>query len=282
MAACYSPLVIDIHSHIMPEIDDGARNLEEAVEMARIAVQDGIERMVSTPHMFNGLSQNPGPSEILDRVAALNEAIAGACGGLLKILPGNEVHISHGIVDQVRHNQVTRINQRNYMLVEFPRVTVPVAAEELFDQLRFEGVQPILVHPERNSQIQADPSIVAAFVEHGVLIQVTAMSVTGEFGPAAKICADILLRHNCVHFLASDAHRSGRRRPVLSKGKAAAAAIIGEERARALVYDNPLAAIRGEKLHVDSPIPFGSSGNGPHRPNRPNPKRSFFSRFFSQ
>ena len=271
MAACYSPLVIDIHSHIMPEIDDGARNLEEAVEMARIAVQDGIERMVSTPHMFNGLSQNPGPSEILDRVAALNEAVAGACGGLLKILPGNEVHISHGIVDQVRHNQVTRINQRNYMLVEFPRVTVPVAAEELFDQLLFEGVQPILVHPERNSQIQADPSIVAALVEHGVLIQVTAMSVTGEFGPAAKICADTLLRRNCVHFLATDTHRTSSRPPILSKGRAAAAAIIGEDRARALVLDNPRAVINGEAVQVQPPIHLGSSAK---------PKRSFFSRFF--
>src|SRR6185369_16566494 len=87
-------LMIDIHSHIMPEIDDGARTVEEAVEMARIAAEDGIEYMVSTPHMFNGLSRNPEPSEILERVAALNQAI-GPNG--LKILPGNEVHVSHEI-----------------------------------------------------------------------------------------------------------------------------------------------------------------------------------------
>ena len=280
--ACYAFAVIDIHSHIMPTIDDGARTVEEAVEMARIAAEDGIEQMVSTPHMFNGLSHNPEPSEIADRVAQLNEAVRKVLSGPFTILPGNEVRISHEMVGQVRQNRVSRINGRNYMLVEFPQVSVPMAAEELFYGLQCEGVQPILVHPERNSQIQADPSIVANFVEHGILIQVTAMSVTGEFGPAAKTCADRLLRHNCVHFLASDAHRPGRRRPVLSKGKAAAAVIIGEERARALVYDNPLAAIRGEKLQVDSPIPFGSSVNGPNRPNRSNPKRSFLSRFFSQ
>src|SRR5438309_9323059 len=99
--------MIDIHSHILPGIDDGARSMEEAVEMARIAAADGIERMVSTPHMFNGFSKNPEPSDLLERIAALNEAINPA----LKILPGSEVHISHEIAEQSRKNRVLRINQ---------------------------------------------------------------------------------------------------------------------------------------------------------------------------
>jgi len=181
MPLCYPLAVIDIHSHIMPEIDDGARSLEEAVEMARIATSDGIEFMVSTPHMFNGLSHNPEPSEILERVAALNEAI----GMGVKILPGNEVHVSHDIVEQAKKNRVTKINQRNYMLVEFPQLAVPFGADDLFYRLLLLGVHPILVHPERNSQIQGRPSIVVPYVERGVFVQVTAMSVTGEFGPAA-------------------------------------------------------------------------------------------------
>src|SRR5215831_19046477 len=114
----------------MPEIDDGARSIEEAVDMARIAAEDGIEYMVSTPHMFNGLSSNPEPAEIAARVAALNESIKAANVGLT-ILPGNEVHVSHEIAEQARTNRVTRINQRNYMLVEFPQLTVPVGADEL-------------------------------------------------------------------------------------------------------------------------------------------------------
>src|SRR5215470_14731840 len=142
--------VIDIHSHILPEIDDGARTLEEAVEMARIAAEDGIEYMVATPHMFNGLSHNPEPSEILERVAALNEAIGG---NGVKILPGNEVHISHDIAEHAKNNRVTKINQRNYMLVEFPQLTVPIGADDLFYRLQMQGTRPILVHPERNGQI---------------------------------------------------------------------------------------------------------------------------------
>src|SRR5262245_43947991 len=157
--------------------------------MARIAAEDGIEYMVSTPHMFNGLSHNPEPGEILKRVASLNDAIGG---NGVKILPGNEVHISHDIVEQAKNNRVTKINQLNYMLVEFPQLTVPVGADELFYQLLLQGVRPILVHPERNGQIQNQPSIVGKFIERGVLIQVTAMSVTGEFGPTAKACATTL------------------------------------------------------------------------------------------
>ena len=261
--------VIDIHSHIMPDIDDGARTLEEAIEMARIATEDGIEYMVSTPHMFNGLSHNPEPPEILERVAALNEAIAGKG---VKILPGNEVHISHDIAAQAQNKRVTTINQRNYMLVEFPQLTVPVGAEELFYKLQLQGVRPILVHPERNGQLQNHPSMVGKFVERGVLIQVTAMSVTGEFGPTARACAEVLLRHDCVHFLATDTHRTKSRPPILSKGRDAAAAIVGPERAAALVETNPRAVINGESLQAPPPLPFHSTTKS---------KRSFFSRLFN-
>ncbi len=261
--------VIDIHSHILPEIDDGARSMDEAVEMAAIAFKDGIEFMVATPHMFNGLSSNPEPTEIFDRVSRLNEAITSG----LKVLPGNEVHVSHEIVEQARENRVTKINAGNYMLVEFPQLTIPVGAEELFYKLLLEGVRPILVHPERNAQIQVSPALVAKFVERGVYIQVTAMSVTGEFGSAAKTTADTLLRHNCVHFLATDTHRTKSRPPILSRGRDAAAELIGPDQARALVEDNPRAVINGEALRVSPPIAFGSPAKQ---------KRSFFSRMFSR
>jgi protein-tyrosine phosphatase len=201
-------------------------------------------------------------------VHALNEAIADAA---IKILPGNEVHISHEIAQQVKAKRVTTINRQNYMLVEFPQLTIPVGVEELFYQLLLQGVHPILVHPERNGQIQSRPAIIADYVAKGVYVQITAMSTTGEFGPAAKNTAEILLRHNCVHFLATDTHRPHRRPPILSRGRDAAAAIIGEEAARALVEDHPRAVIEGRPLEVAPPLPFARAAK---------PKRSFFSRFF--
>jgi protein-tyrosine phosphatase len=245
--------MIDIHSHILPGLDDGARSLEEALEMARLAMADGIQQMVCTPHMFNGLSGNPEPAEVQDRVSALQQAIIK---GGLRVLPGSEVHFSHQIARQPGREQVTKINGHNYMLVEFPMMTVPDRADELFQELQSNGVRPILVHPERNVQLQACPSMVADFIERGLYVQVTAMSVTGEFGTAAKKCAESLLRHRCVHFLATDAHRSTRRPPILSRGRDAAAEIVGPVAARKLVYDNPLAVVTGSMIQVDPPAPY--------------------------
>jgi protein-tyrosine phosphatase len=126
------------------------------------------------------------------------------------------------------------------------------------------------VHPERNAEIQRRPPIVAELIKRGVFIQVTAMSVTGEFGAAARACAETLLRHNCVHFLATDTHRPTKRAPILSKGRDAAADIVGEAKARRLVFDNPLAAISGEPVVTEPPLPFDS------------PRPSLLSRLFDR
>lgn len=262
--------MIDIHSHILPQVDDGARTLDEALEMARIALADGIQQMVCTPHMFNGISRNPEPAEVIERVDALQQAV-GREG--LQLLPGNEVHISHQLVQQVSTNRVAKLNRQNYMLVEFPVMTAPMGAKELFRQLQLNGVRPILVHPERNVQLQTRPALVANLVASGVYIQVTAMSVTGEFGKAAKNCAHSLLRHNCVHFLATDAHRADRRPPILSRARDAAAEIIGAEKAHKLVYDNPLAVITGNPIEIEPPLSYNGPSEG---------KASFFGKLFGR
>jgi protein-tyrosine phosphatase len=255
----------------LPEIDDGARSLDEALAMARVAADDGIEQIVCTPHMFNGISGNPYPSEVVERVAALQEAIGPS--GLL-VLPGNEVHISHEIVEQAKTDRVTKLNRQNYMLVEFPRLTVPLAAADIFQHLRLNGILPILVHPERNAQLQMQPSLVAGLVERGVYVQITAMSLTGEFGLGAHRCAESLIRHNCAHFLATDAHRAERRPPILSRARDAAARLVGVEKARRLVYDNPLAVISGASIYAEAVVPY--DGNAEEE------KSSLFSKLFGR
>jgi len=252
--------MIDIHSHILPVLDDGARSLDEALEMARIATEDGIQEMVCTPHMFNGRSNDPGPAEVLYRVGALQAAIGR---GGLHLLPGNEVHYSEQIPEKLRKNGVTKLNRMNCLLVEFPTQTVPPGATELFQTLVSRGVRPILAHPERNIQLQTQCSMVVDFIQQGVYVQITAMSVTGEFGSAARDCAESLLRHNCVHFLATDTHRANRRPPILSRGRDAAAEILGAEKAQKLVLDNPLAAVIGVEIIVDAPIPYDDPEDKP-------------------
>ena len=250
--------MIDIHSHILPSLDDGARSLEEAVEMARTAAGDGITHMVATPHAFNGLSHNPTTDEILRRVDAFQQAL----GTLIGILPGNEVHFSHDTVEMAQACRVTPLNRQNYMLIEFPSIHIPMGAGVLFGKLRNAGIVPILAHPERNLEIQRRPSLVAAFVESGVRIQVTAMSVTGRFGPAAFACVRKLLEHHCVHFIATDAHRARGRPPVLSEARDAAGRIIGPAAARKLVEDNPRAVVEGKALDLPHPVSFPEAARG--------------------
>jgi protein-tyrosine phosphatase len=194
--------------------------------------------------------------------------LQAAFGSKLKILPGSETHVTHDIAERAKSQRVTTINRCNYLLVEFPQMTVPVGADDVFYKLQLQGLHPILVHPERNFQIQKQPSLVADYVAHGVFIQVTAMSMAGEFGSSAKKCAETLLEHNCIHFLATDAHRPTKRPPILSRGRDAAARIAGEERARRLVYDNPLAVVEGRPLRVEGPVSFETR------------KQSLFSRLF--
>src|SRR5262249_18388165 len=187
-----------------------------------------------------------------------------------KIVPGSEAHVTHDIAQRVKSQRVTPINRRSYLLVEFPQMTVPVGMDDIFYRLQLQGINPILVHPERNLQLQKQLSMVADYFARGIYVQVTAMSVAGEFGAAAKKAADVLLQHNCVHFLASDTHRPTKRPPILSRGRDAAAKIIGEERARRLVYDNPLAVVEGRPLNLEGPVRSGAK------------KISFFSRIFGR
>ena len=247
--------MIDIHSHILPDLDDGARDMEESIAMARIAAEDGITHMVATPHMFNGLSDNPEPEEVVARVDALQAQI----GESLKLFPGNEVHITHDLAEKAVAGKLTPINKKNYMLIEFPSMNVPVGVEELFYRLQIKGIVPILVHPERNAQIQQHPSMVEKFIDKGARIQVTAMSITGEFGPAAHRSVETLLRHNCVHFIATDTHRATRRPPILSAGRDAAAEIVGEDAARKLVEDNPRAVVDGKPFDSQPVVGFGQT-----------------------
>ena len=199
-----------------------------------------------------------GPSEVVERVKALQEQI----GDSLELLPGNEVHIAHDLVEKSTAEEITPINRKNYMLIEFPSMNVPVGADELFYKLQLSGVTPILVHPERNNQIQNQPSLVEAFIQRGARIQVTAMSITGEFGSVAQRCVEKLLRHNCVHVIATDTHRASHRPPVLSRGRDAAAEIVGEESARRMVEDNPLAVIKGESMQTSPPVPLEETRKG--------------------
>jgi protein-tyrosine phosphatase len=239
--------LVDIHCHILPETDDGAVSLEESVEMCRIAAEDGIKTIVATPHMFDGVHTTPDRETIQRKIAE----VTAANGGCVEIVPGGEVRYSHEIFDEANDPQARiKLNGSSYMLLEFPFQGVPPNIEATIYQMLNAGLTPVIAHPERNKRLQQHPELLASLIERGAFSQLDAGSLTKSFGVEPHQAAKRLLEAGLAHFIATDAHHAGRRRPILSAAVAAAAEIVGADYARAMVEDNPAALIK------DRAIPF--------------------------
>lgn len=235
--------MIDIHCHILPGVDhDGPVCQLESLEMARLAVEDGIHTVVATPHLRDC---GQSTAKIHEQVDMLNQSFRTE-GIALNVLPGAEVRAT---LDMDVLSDYT-LNDNGYVLLEFSRwMTVQGMAETVYDCCRA-GLRPIIAHAERLPDIQRSPNMVAELNQSGALLQITAESLTGQLGIEARICARYLLRRGFVHFLATDAHSKKRRCPVLSEGVKVATDIIGETAAWRLVMQNPAAVIQGRTLNA--------------------------------
>ena len=261
-----TPIMIDIHCHILPGLDDGAKDMEESVCMCAMAAEDGIEKIVATPHTMDGIYINK-TQDIKQAVNVLNSVLIEKKIHV-EILPGADVHVNIDLLELIKEGKASTINDNHhYMLLELPHQSVPPNIKDLIFDLNIHGITPILTHPERNAVLQNDIDTLYDLVLQGILIQITAHSLRGEFGPAAEKCCLELLKHNLVHVIATDAHSSTGRPPYLSYALKKAAEIIDEKDALALVTSNPSAIIQGQNI-----------------PNLSEPeksKKSFFQRHFS-
>jgi protein-tyrosine phosphatase len=246
--------MIDIHCHILPEVDDGSESLDETLEMCRIALADGIATIVATPHQQDGV-YNTSVQMILECVRTVKAHLKKA-DLQLQLLPGADVRIEVDTGEKILQGEVLSINNtKRYFLLEFPAHAIPVNIDRLIFNLLLKDITPVLTHPERILEVQENPNRVYELVSMGVLSQVTAMSITGEFGSRAKKCAHTLLRHNLVHVIASDAHSADYRIPTLSDAVKVAGRMVGEEFARQMVTTVPARIIRGEPVQmIASPI----------------------------
>jgi len=236
--------MIDTHAHVLPFLDDGPQTIEEAVELCKIAANDGIKKIVATPHSKDGVYEAKS-DEILKTVDALNLKLKENQIDI-EILPGAEIHIHEGLVESVKSGEVLTINNGGkFILFELPFVFVPPGTDKFIFNLKVNGIVSILAHAERISTFQRNPELVGQLVKIGALVQVNAQSVTGQAGPRERKCAEWLLSNRLVHFIASDVHSAAGRPPILSKAVECAAGIVGEEEARALVCHNPEQIING-------------------------------------
>ncbi|MEM6799527.1 MAG: CpsB/CapC family capsule biosynthesis tyrosine phosphatase [Planctomycetota bacterium] len=216
---------VDIHCHLVPGIDDGASDASESLAMALLAVDEGIETVVVTPHQLGSFAKNTG-DEIRVRVVELQELL-DANGVPLKVLPGADVRIDAGMVKQIADGQVLSLgDHRKHVLLELPH-ELYLPLEPVLDELAARGMVGVLSHPERNLGILNQPGLVRPLVEAGCLMQVTAGSLTGGFGPASQALAEDMCRRGLVHFLATDAHGPKSRRPKIRQAYERACELAG-------------------------------------------------------
>ncbi|GLB58991.1 tyrosine-protein phosphatase [Cytobacillus sp. NCCP-133] len=196
--------MIDIHCHILPGIDDGAKHMSETIGMAKKAVEEGIHTIIATPHHKNGKYENT-KTDIIQMVREANAAIQGE-GIPLKLLAGQETRIYGEYLEDYQKDELLPLAESQYVFIELPSGHVPRYTEQLLFDIQMKELVPIIVHPERNSELIERPDRLYQLVKKGALTQVTAGSLCGYFGKKIKSFSHQLIEANLTHFIASDAH----------------------------------------------------------------------------
>jgi protein-tyrosine phosphatase len=201
--------LIDIHSHILHNLDDGPKEMEQSLGLALMAVQEGISTIIATPHHRKGNFLNPA-QKVIGAVSLFQEQLIQNRIPLT-ICHGQEIHAYPQMVDDYYANSLLTLNGSSYMLIEFPSSKLPERIEETFHELSLLHITPIIAHPERNREIAKQPDKLLSLVENGALSQVTSHSINGSFGSGIRSLTLELCRRNLVHFIASDVHDAVRR-----------------------------------------------------------------------
>jgi protein-tyrosine phosphatase len=229
--------LIDLHCHLLPGLDDGAEDLDVALEMARLAAADGITTAACTPHILPVLYDNSGPA-ILAAVAELQSALADR-GIPLVLVAGADIHMTPDLVAGLRSNRLPTLGNSRYFLLEPPHHAAPPHLEDHVFSILGAGYVPIVTHPERFAWVEMHYAALRRLANAGAMMQITGASLTGGFGRRARYWSERMLDEGMVDFLASDGHGVTRRPPVLSEAFEAVALRRGEGEARRLTSDNP-------------------------------------------
>lgn len=235
--------MVDIHCHILPSLDDGARDEAISIEMAKMAAEDGITHVVATPHSNYHYSFDP---EVNRRK---RDELQKVIGDSPEILLGCDFHLSYENLEDLREDPCRyTINGLQYLLIEFADSSVPPSIDQVLFDLVSRKLVPIITHPERNPLLSRNLRQLQKWLGAGCFLQVTAGAFLGRFGKHAQKVSMSLLKYNMVHFIASDAHDTKSRPLQLSEAHRAIAGEIGEEAAHALSEANPRATIEGRAL----------------------------------
>jgi len=255
--------MVDLHCHILPGLDDGPKSMDESIAMAESAIAEGITHVVATPHANSAYTFD------FDRVRKLRDELQKLAGGRLKLATGCDFHMNpENLAALKKDSPHFCINQRDYLLVEFNEISIPPAMDQTLHELRLAGLHPVITHPERNAILRVRPERLANWLRLGCYAQVTGGSLTGGFGASAQQDALSWVGLGWVHFVSSDAHNTRSRPLKLRPAYDVVSKKFGEEKARALFVENPLAAFEGRSLPHVPDLPADIT--------RPRRKRFFF------
>lgn len=251
--------MLDFHSHILPGLDDGAPDLNTALEMARIAVADGITEMVATPHYIEGSIENDREL-ILDHVGEFQKVLRWN-NIPLRIWPGCEVYLSPNTPKLIKQGVVMTINDNNkYLLVELPMQSIPNYLEDILFEIKLQGVTPIIAHPERNLAIVDKPELAFDLVANGCFIQINSGSINGFYGKKVKQVANLFVKNSLIHLFGSDAHSAGGRCPRLRKALNHVERFSPRMLDKVAFYGKKL--LSGEDVSIEIPSAFYINGIG--------------------
>lgn len=239
--------MIDLHFHCLPGIDDGPDTWDAAVALCRRAAEEGTTSIVATPHVLRDGWLNEDQRDRDELILKLNTLL----GGVPAILPGCEFFYSYDapeLWEQGAEGPLTGLNRSSYLLLEFPGTLVPRDADNVIHELMVLGVTPVIAHPERNLEFARDPDLLARFVAKGAITQITASSLTGEFGRPPLVASGEFYRRGLVHLVASDAHNLVRRPPRLAAARERVRKDWGEAVEEILFEMNPLAVVEGRDV----------------------------------
>lgn len=244
--------MIDVHHHCLPDVDDGPRGWDEAVALCRMSAEAGIETIIATPHVLRGRWSNTSRAELQSRLDELQQRI----GESPHLLLGSEYFFAHDINEALANGEIVPLAGSRYVLIEFASNNIPPMVEQPLYRMQLDGWIPLIAHPERNLVFQSKPELLMSLIQQGARTQITTASFTRQFGDTARTSALDWLQRGMVHVVATDAHNTTKRPPVVAAARAVVAAAANESIAEALFVGNPRAIVEGRPFVYEPELPY--------------------------
>lgn len=252
--------MIDIHCHILPEVDDGSRSLNESIEMAMIAKEQGIKKIINTSHYHPDFSYKKG-EELLKELNDFNNVLKENMIDI-EVLIGNEIYYTQDLIKQIDELDFYTLNNSRYLLIEFPPTNFPKDLCNIVYELKERSYIPVFAHVERYIEVQENPDLIYEVIKAGAIIQVNSNSILGKSGKTIEQVCDTLIKRNMVHVVGSDAHRSKRRTPIFLDAYKHVSDKYSKDYADDIFIKNNNAIANDEDIMVPTPYEFEPKKKG--------------------